>query len=107
MSSPTQRSLARLRKQGYRAQVVERWVPQARRRIDLFSCIDVVGIGHGHTVGVQATSASNLSSRVAKMRAAEALPDLLAAGWRCVVWGWRKSKRSGRWECREVEVRDA
>ena len=96
--SPTQRSLAELRKRGYRAQVVEKWNPFAKIRQDLFGVIDVIGVGNGETVGVQATSASNVSARVRKMSEAEAVPDLRKAGWKLLVWGWDGAR------LREVDV---
>jgi len=102
MSSPTQRSLEHLRELGYVAEVVERWIPQARIRRDLFGVIDIVAVRAGETVGIQATSASNVSARVRKIAAASALPVLRAAGWRLLVHGW--GKRAGRWQLREVDV---
>lgn len=106
MKGPTERTLGELRKQGYRADVVERWIPQARQRKDLFGIIDVVAIGDGQTLGVQCTSVSNMAARVSKMREAEVTAELLDAGWKLVVWGWR-SKMVGkqkRWVHREVEI---
>jgi hypothetical protein len=100
--SPTQRSLKLLRDRGYRAAVVEKWNPHARRRIDLFGIIDLVAIGNGETIGVQTTSGSNVASRIDKITESEAIADLRDAGWRIVVHGWRKLK-SG-WACREVDV---
>lgn len=102
MSSPTQRTLAHLRKQGYTADVVERWIPRANVRKDLFGVIDVIAIGNGETLGVQCTSYPNVSSRVKKIEACDALPELRRSGWRLLVHGWRKPKT--RWEVREVEV---
>jgi hypothetical protein len=101
MSSPTQRSLALLRSRGYTAQVVERWNPFARVRQDLFGCIDVVAVGNGETVGVQACSHGDVSKRLRKIAEAAAFTAIRAAGWRLVVMGWRKVK--GRWAVREVE----
>ena len=100
--SPTQLTLRMLRKQGYRAEVVERWNPHAMIRQDLFKCIDVIAIGKGETVGVQSTSYKNVASRVRKMADAEAIGDLREAGWRLFVHGWRKPKH--RWEVREVDI---
>lgn|SRR6516164_11646408 len=102
MSSPTQRTLAHLRAAGYPlVQVVERWNPYARVRQDLFGIIDVVAVG-ADIVGVQATSASNVSARVAKITESEALPILRNAGIRALVHGWRKVR--GRWQLREVDL---
>ncbi len=101
--SPTQRTLALLRKRGYRAAVVEKWNAHARIRQDLFGVVDVLAIKDGETLAVQATSASNVASRVEKIAISEATPDIRAAGWSFHVHGWRK-KPNGRWHCREVDV---
>ena len=50
--SPTARTLALLRKQGYTAQVVERYCHYSHRRIDLFACIDVLALKPGQTLGI-------------------------------------------------------
>lgn len=102
MSSPTQRTLKHLRDAGYPlVQVVERWNPYAGVRQDLFGIVDVLAVG-ADIVGVQATSASNVSKRVAKITDSPALPILRKAGVRVVVHGWRKV--NGRWTLREVDV---
>jgi predicted RecB family endonuclease len=102
-SSPTQRSLAELRKRGYRCAVVEKWNGHIQRRQDLFGVVDVLAIKEGETLAVQTTSGSNVSARVAKIAEAEATPDMRAAGWKIVVHGWRKNS-SGRYVLREVDV---
>lgn len=93
--SPTQRTLAWLREQGYRCQVVERWCPHSRRRVDLFGCIDVLAIHGAITMGVQACSAGDVSKRVAKVLS---LPDARAwvggGGRSLLVIGWRKYKKA-------------
>jgi hypothetical protein len=102
MSSPTQRTLKHLRDAGYPlVQVVERWNPHARVRQDLFGIVDVLAVG-ADIVGVQATSASNLSARIAKITESPAGPILRKAGVRVFVHGWRKVKE--RWTLREVDV---
>jgi len=102
VSSPTSRTLEELRRRGYPlVQVVEKWIPQARKRVDLFGIIDVVAVG-ADIVGVQATSASNVSARIAKITESAALPILRKAGIRVLVHGW--GKRKGRWCLREVDV---
>lgn len=101
-ASPTQRTLAELRKRGYPlVQVVERWNPFAHVRQDLFGIIDVVAVGPD-IVGVQATSASNVSARITKITESAALPVLRKAGIRVLVHGWRKV--GSRWQLREVEL---
>lgn len=101
--TPTQRTLAELRRRGYTCAVVERWNPHARIRQDLFGVVDVLGVREGETLGVQATSGSNVSKRVAKIAESEHVPALRAAGWSLAVWGWRKAA-NGRWTLREVDV---
>ena len=102
MSSPTQRSLALLRGRGYTVAVTEHWNAFARVRQDLYGFVDVLAVGHGHTVAVQTTSYSNVAARVAKIRNSAVAPTLRAAGWRVSVHGWRKVK--GRWQVREVDL---
>jgi hypothetical protein len=100
--TPTARSLAYLREHGYVAAIVERWIPGANVRRDLFGILDLVAIRDGETVGVQVTSGSNVAARIRKIEDSPALPHLRAAGWRLLVHGWRK--RKGRWTLREVDV---
>jgi hypothetical protein len=100
--TPTQRSLAYLREQGYRVAIVERWNPHARIRQDLFGVLDLLAVRDGVTLGVQTTSGSNVSARVKKIADAEAVPALRQAGWLIHVHGWRKAA-NGRWQLREVD----
>jgi hypothetical protein len=102
MTSPLQRSLQSLREQGYRCAIVEHWNPHARCRQDMFNVLDIVALRNHETLGVQTTSASNVSARIKKINDAEALGDLRRAGWRLEVHGWRKVKN--RWTCRIVVI---
>lgn len=102
-TSPTQLTLKKWRKAGYRCQVVEHWNPHKKRRKDLYGCIDVLCIGNGETVGVQSTSKNNLMSRIRKIaEMPETVADLRDAHWRIVVEGWHKP--GTRWICKEVDV---
>jgi hypothetical protein len=94
MNSPTQRSLNALRKEGWRCAVVERWNAYAKVRQDLFGFIDVLAMHAGRTgiLGVQATSASNLASRVNKALDSDDLATWLVSGNHFVVHGWEKRK---------------
>jgi hypothetical protein len=102
LSSPTQRSLKLLRDRGYLAEVVEKWIPGANIRKDLWGWCDVVGVKRGETLAVQATSASNVSARVKKIADSETVGKVREAGWRIVVFGWKKVKN--RWEVVERDV---
>jgi len=101
-SSPTSRSLAMMREQGYIVDVVERRIPFSKKTHDLFNIIDIVAVGGGETVGIQTTSYSNVSTRVKKINESPYRPILQEAGWFLVVHGWHKKKN--RWVCRIVEI---
>jgi hypothetical protein len=104
--SPTSLSLRHLRDEGWTAEVVERWVPSRGPaggiHRDLFGMLDIVGIRGPETLGVQTTSAANVSHRWKKMLDddhAPVLDALMIAGWRIVIHGWRLSTRDGRHAC--------
>ena len=105
-ASPTQRSLEFARRQGWLAGVVERWNPHARIRQDLFGFVDLVVVDDQPGVlAVQATSGSNVASRLAKIRGLDTAAPArwLQAGNRIEVWGWRKAA-NGRWQLRRERV---
>jgi hypothetical protein len=101
--TPTQRSLQRLRRDGWLAAVVEHWNPHAHVRQDLWGFLDILGAREGELIGIQATSRSNVASRVTKTREHPNFPIVASTGMRIVVWGWSKMA-SGRYELREVEL---
>ncbi|HLW66633.1 MAG TPA: hypothetical protein VKS79_15065 [Gemmataceae bacterium] len=98
--SPTGRTLVALRRSGYLADVVERWVPHANLRQDLFGFADIIAIRAGEpgALLIQTTTAANLASRRQKAQRAPALRTWLATGNRFELWGW--SQRNGRWEAK-------
>jgi hypothetical protein len=83
---------------------VERWLPHANLRHDLFGCIDLLAVKPGvGALGVQTTTASNLAAR---QRKAIGLPELriwLEAGCAFELHGW--GKRNGGWYVRRIAVR--
>ena len=102
MSSPTSRTLKMMRDEGWTSQVVERWNPHARRRIDLFSVIDVIGINEHETIGIQATTLSGRSSRLNKiLECEEALLWQVGKNRSLELWCWRKLKN--RWRCHRTQ----
>lgn len=107
-TSPTQRSLQRLRKDGYTAGVVEKTIPKVfpPKKLDLFGAIDIVAIAADQlgVLGVQATSASNQASRRTKALALPAIRLWLATGNRFEVWGWRKKGAKGARKLWEVNI---
>lgn len=75
---------------------VEKWLPQAKKRIDLFGIIDLVGLKDGQTLGLQVTGPTNVSGHVDKMLSEPRLVDVLNANWIVEVWGVRNhSARDG------------
>lgn len=100
-TSPTQRTLAYCKKQGWLPAVVEKWIPQVRRRNDLYGGIDLVAMRPGEPglLGIQATSNSNAAAREHKLAALPTMVEWLKAGLDLEVWGWRKLKvgKAHRW----------
>jgi len=110
-TSPTQRSLKLLRDEGYTVQVVEKWQAFAKKRVDLFGCIDIIAIKDGVTgvLGVQTTSGSNLAAREKKARAIPALTTFLDAGNSFELHGWSKKGKAGKrklWTVTRKEIRN-
>lgn len=106
MSSPTQRTLALLKKEGWTAGIVERWIPQARKRIDLFGIIDILAMKGRCLLGVQTTSGSNVAAHITKALAEPRLREWLMTNNIFEIWGWRKVGPRGKrklWQVRRVE----
>jgi hypothetical protein len=96
-ATPTARSLARLRADGWLASVVERWNAHAKIRQDLFGFIDMLAIRTGERpLGIQATTSSNTAARLAKALALPALKTWLEAGCTFEVWAWSKKGPRGK-----------
>lgn len=102
MTSPTQRTLATLRRLGYHCQVVEQWISYGNHghgfRRDLFGCIDILAMRGGPEcpiLGVQATSAANAAARRIKSEGLDGLHIWLRTGAAFQVWGWKKGGPKG------------
>ena len=104
MASPTQRTLAFLREEGYDAAVVERYLTIPGRHIgvrqDAFGFIDILAFDDGSSVvAVQATSTSNMGARVNKILASPVAARWIQAYPFRHIWviGWKKyAKPVGR-----------
>lgn len=110
-TSPTQRTLAMLRKSCSHVAIVEKWIPQTCQRKDVWGFGDILAIdGLPGSLLVQCTSGNNVSARVHKIRdeCREAAEAWLRAGNRIVVIGFRKLKPRGtkvaKWHPRIVDV---
>ncbi len=116
MSTPTKRSLDRLRKDGYSCCVVEKWVPSTPKGFkgpiitrDAWNFGDIlaVKVGQSGALLVQTTTSNNLAARLAKIRTIAEAGIWLAANNRIIIHGWsRRGARGDRklWACRSVEV---
>ena len=111
--SPTERTLAELRKRGMICGIVERWIETpkgfvTRRgqfvkgiRKDLFGIIDIVALDPERgVIGVQSTGTGFSQHH-------KDLTTITEKRWACIhwletpgthleLWGWRKVKRNGR-----------
>lgn len=92
--SPTGRTMKVVRAAGGIAYVVEKWNAHTMRRIDAWGFGDVLAAypDDKRVLLIQATSTSNLSKRVAKIKTetADAAEAWLRAGGEIEAWGWRK-----------------
>lgn len=112
--SPSARSLAFLRSQGWTGDVVERWIGGGgfKVRKDFCGYADLVALkpdGHGHpiAIAVQATSGTNVTHRLSKMRGIPAAIEWLDAGGRIEIHGWAKRGKRGErktWQVRLLVV---
>lgn len=104
--SPTQRSLKKLRSEGWLVAITERWNHHAKCRQDLFGFADLIAVKGNEVLAVQTTSGDNVSHRVEKIRALASAPLWLASPMRkIIVHGWSKRGPRGKrklWTCREV-----
>jgi hypothetical protein len=90
-----------MRKRGYYCEVVEKFNSFTKTRKDFAGFIDVLCLGDNEVIGVQATSDSNLSKRIAKISDHANVAVVRKAGMRILAHGWRKKGRF--WKLREVD----
>ena len=107
MASPMERTLKYLRKQGYLCESVEKWIPVANIRRDLFGFADVIAIDDAkpHLL-VQTTDITSISKRLKKAMALPALLRWLRSNGAFEVHGWRPRDGSLTPERRVVTLED-
>lgn len=104
MTSPTQRTLAELKKRGWPAQVVERWNMYAKKRIDLFGVIDLVAIVTTDSMiqagcsilAIQACAGTDHARRRDKILDERRALQWVEAGGRLELWSWSKRGDRGK-----------
>lgn len=108
MKSPTQRTLNQLRAEGWTCQITEKWNQFAKVRQDLYGFCDVLAMAPTRGIlAVQATSGSNFSARVDKIKQEPRAGIWLASGGRIQVHGWSKQGPRGKrkvWTLRTLEI---
>ena len=105
--SPTQKSLAECRERGWTCQVVERWIPQARRRIDFLGVIDIIALTGTGILGIQACAGASHAARRTKAMALPGLRAWLECGGVFAIWSWSKRGARGKrkvWTLREERI---
>jgi len=100
--TPTQRTLAYLREEGYLCAIVEKWNPHVKIRQDLFGFIDILAIKKNETLAVQCTS-TGVAARVKKIQESEYLSRVREAGWKILVIGWSKNSK-GKYVMRLLDI---
>ena len=102
--TPTARTLAHLRADGWHAEVVEHRVPRTNITRDLWGFVDVLAIRDGQILAVQVTSASNVAARLRKIAESPLVGAVRECGIAIHVHGWRKHAKTGRWLLRIEDV---
>lgn len=114
-TTPTQRSLKKLREEGWIAEKVERpWNRYTKRTQDLFGFGDILAFKGSETIIIQTTGGTggNFTERRKKILAsaiAKCWTDLgLPCGQRSIIiHGWKKMGAHGTrklWKCREEQI---
>lgn len=112
---PTQRTMDRMRSEGWAVGVVERWIQATKQRSDLFGFIDLIAIRPGRCVGVQCGAGTGHAKHRTKIcvDCADAAWGWLQAGNEIQIWSWRqiaayrkdgsRAKRD-RWDARIEDI---
>lgn len=99
--SPTQRSKKLMESEGYTVAIVEHWNSFARIRQDLFGFLDLLCV-KDKVLGVQTTSASNMSARRKKILEHQNYLAVEGAGIAIELHGWHKV--GNRWQCKRERM---
>ena len=99
--SPTARSLALLRSQGWHCEVVEHWNAFSRKRHDLWGWCDILCVAvaaYPQVMAVQTTTKTNMKARIKKIKTSDTFRTVQLCGIGVRVHGWHKVGR--KWECK-------
>lgn len=94
--SPTMRTLAKLRADGWTCAIVERWNPHAMIRQDLYGFCDILAIKPGVGIlAVQACAGASLAARRTKLYSEPRVRTWIASGGLVALHAWRKHGKRG------------
>ena len=104
MKRSSTRTKEYLDKKGIRSGIVERFIGQINKKVDLFNIIDIIAIYPSGICGIQACG-TDFAEHDRKILASTEAHDWLVVGGQLELWGWRKKKvkRGGKavmWEPR-------
>lgn len=102
--SPSALTAELLKGQGYIVWTVERFIPGANIRVDLFGVLDQLAIKDGEVIGLQPTSWTNVSARVKKIAESEHIAEVRKLGWTLLVYGWKRDAKTKEWIHKVVDV---
>ena len=102
--SPTQLSLAQLRADGWFCWITEHWNSYARIRQDLWGFVDIIALKPNQILGVQTTTASNMSARIKKIADHENVGKVRESGVMLHVHGWHMDAKTKKWHCKVKDV---
>ena len=102
--SPTQLSLAQLREDGWFCWITEHWNSYAKIRQDLWGFVDIIALKPNQILGVQTTTASNMSARVKKIADHENVGKVRESGVMLHVHGWHMDAKTKKWHCKVKDV---
>jgi hypothetical protein len=106
--SPCQRSLAKLRAEGWTCGITEHFNPHVKIRQDLFGFCDILAFQGDFIMAVQTTSGPNFAARKEKILANPIAKLWASGGMRMIViHGWAKRGERGKrkiWTCRDEIV---
>ena len=101
--SPTQLSLAMLREDGWFCWITEHYNYYAKIRQDLWGFVDIIALKPGQILGVQTTTATNMSARINKIADHENVGKVRDANIMIHVHGWHQDDKK-KWHCKVKDV---
>ena len=101
--TPTQLSLAMLREDGWFCWITEHWNSFSRTRQDLWGFVDIIALKPGQILGVQTTTATNMSARIKKIADHENVGKVRDANIMIHVHGWHQDDKR-KWHCKVKDV---